>query len=132
MRNRLLTVYSKFCIDCVWPEKWVKVQKFAAKNGFKLNVERTTYHPRRHEKAANIWGSDSYTAFLVTPKGHPIALVALAGYLTKEGEWRNDVSGLRRTKNYFREDKPMVAGPKNKPKNSCRRKGDAGEVDGRD
>jgi len=122
MRSPTLRVFSKFCIDCVWPEQWEKIQRWAAGYNFKLDVFRTTYHPKRHEAATMIWGADNYRAFLVSPKGYPIALNELAKCLTEEGEWKDDLPGLRRTKEAFGQTSEVVADKKTHQKTSQRRK----------
>lgn len=129
MKRQTLIVFSKFCVDCVWPEAWAKILKFATKNGYKIEVERTTYHPKRHEKATALWGDDNYTAFLMTPKGYPIDILELSKSLTTEGGWQDDMQGLRRTKDAFGKAESMVADSKNKKKATRRRKGSRRKVD---
>lgn len=120
MRLNVLTVYSKFCVSCVYKEDWDKVQLFASKHGYRLDTERTTYHPKRHAKATQLWGGEDYKAFMVTPSGEPISIVKLAKALTENGEWNNDVCDVQRTKDCFGEVAKVENGKKGKqrPKKS--------------
>lgn len=126
MKSQTLLGFSKFCMDCVLPKSWAKVQRWANKNGFKLDIERTTYHPKRHAKATELWGGEDYSAFFMTPKGFPISIREFANLLTEEGEWRDDLQGLRRTKEAFGQTSEVVATKKTKKrtrKSNRKRKG---------
>lgn len=61
---RKITIYTKFCLPCQWPAETGIVNRWADKYKFKVKVVRTTYRPAKHAKASELWGSDSYQAFV--------------------------------------------------------------------
>lgn len=64
-----LVVYSKFCVPCIYKEKWSNFQRLAREKGHKVKVVRTTYRPLAHAKATKIWGDEYYSTFVAFPTG---------------------------------------------------------------
>ena len=65
MPKKVITVYTKFCIDCVRQEEMKTLVSYCRDKGYDLEVVRTTYRPQLHEEATALWGGDeTYTMFV--------------------------------------------------------------------
>lgn len=58
-------IYTKYCLDCMWPQEWLNVVSWLQHERATLKVKRTTYRPDWHKVATKLYGSDDYTAFVV-------------------------------------------------------------------
>ena len=63
MKNKA-TIYTKFCLNCVWPEEWIALQEWARRSGIRIIVKRTSYDPVEHQNALKYRGGD-YKAFVL-------------------------------------------------------------------
>lgn len=98
-------VYTKWCLECVWPEE-VKILRIWASDK-NIKVKRTSYRPDWHRKATKLYGSEDYDAFVVY-KGKVEDFVSFVNdcknKLVKEGKLKDDMPNLQRTEDANRED----------------------------
>lgn len=73
-KNQKLTVYTKFCLDCVMPEFWKMFRQRAFDEGYTIKVIRTSYRPFAHKKAVASCGDEHYFSFAVFPDGKVLKL----------------------------------------------------------
>lgn len=131
MKNNRLTIYSKVCLPCVLKDEWQKFRRAALEAGYELDVARTTYDSKLHDEASKLWGSDSYTAFIIAPNGEALNIneakkmfedikdkLVKAGKTKPVRKGKKHVQGLRKTKRSIRvdsvEDSPVEVKVENK------------------
>ncbi len=105
---RKVTIYTKYCLDCMWAEEWLHVTSWLQHERTALKVKRTTYRPDWHQVATKLYGSEDYTAFVVFNE-EVIDFMEFAKdcknklvELGKTKEIRDDMQGLPRTKGHDR------------------------------
>lgn len=93
-------IYTKYCLDCMWADEWLKVTSWLQHERIALKVKRTTYRPDWHQVATKLFGSEDYTAFAVV-NGEVIDFMEFAKdcknklvELGKTKETESDVQGL--------------------------------------
>lgn len=64
-----ITIYTKFCLPCVWESETKKLKQWASANNYEFEIKRTAYRPDWHKKATELWGNQYYRAFMVMPDG---------------------------------------------------------------
>lgn len=66
MQNeKVIKIYTKFCIDCIRSEEMKILLPYCRENGFDVEIVRTSYRPKLHDEASRLWGGEDYTMFLV-------------------------------------------------------------------
>lgn len=63
MKTKKFTLYSKFCVGCIWPKKLKEFRSYIMKNGYTYEYKRTAYRPSWHKEASEIYGSEDYKVF---------------------------------------------------------------------
>ena len=77
-----ITIYTKFCVKCLYPEQFTTVKRWCIENEVQLDIIRTTYRPAVHEMASIYYGSDKYTVYGRTEDGKIYDFLDLAGEIT--------------------------------------------------
>lgn len=62
--NEIVTIYSKFCVPCVKGDDFKDFEDYCRIRNVPVEVRRTTYQPKLHEEATEIWGDEFYTIFV--------------------------------------------------------------------
>lgn len=58
-------IYTKYCLDCMWPDEWLSVTSWLQHQGISLKIKRTTYRPDWHKVATKLYDGDDYRAFVL-------------------------------------------------------------------
>lgn len=59
-----LTIYSKFCVKCLWPQELQSIEAYAKNNNMNVLQVRTVLDSKLHQIATSLWGNADYTAFV--------------------------------------------------------------------
>lgn len=106
-----ITIWSKYCVSCLWYEEWMAISNYAQHEGIDLKVKRTVYRPDWHYRATKLYGSNDYDVFVVVGKKVEDFMEfaeKCKNKLVKPGkkkEGESDMHTLRRTRRTDREDR---------------------------
>lgn len=50
-----IVIYSKWCVQCLYPDLLGKVDTYATSKDLNLQIIRTAYRPADHSKATELW-----------------------------------------------------------------------------
>lgn len=117
-----IVVYTKWCIECEQPKWLALLNSYATTKNLTLQIIRTQYSPPDHKKATEIWSSrpnikpedaEKYSTFVVmdgvyTMKEFREMITDAKNKLVKEGEAKDDVQRLPKTKRSRRKNRVAV------------------------
>lgn len=108
-----IIVYTKWCIECEHPEWLLAINIYAMHNDLDVQVIRTQYRPADHKKASELWGGEDYSTFVVADGVHTLKeylemISDAKNKLVKEGETKDDVQRLSKTKRTRRKSRVVV------------------------
>lgn len=115
-------IYSKWCVECEYPESMKEIQEWALHEGLSYKVIRTAYAPADHTEATELWATmlgidthikeerekaESYPPFVVYND-----IVKLEEFIkmikdtknkmVEEGKAKDDLQGLPKAKRHKR------------------------------
>lgn len=61
---KIINLYSKFCVKCIWPEKLMELERYASDKGTVVKFKRTVYSRDWQAEARRKYGSDEYHTFI--------------------------------------------------------------------
>lgn len=91
-----ITIYTKYCAECMWPKEMAAIIKYTQHFGIKLKIKRTTYRPSLHKQASEIYGDEEYKVFVLVG-GEVMGIQNFAkdcehalAEIRKRGEWKKE------------------------------------------
>lgn len=105
-----ITIWSKYCVSCLWYDQWLNITNYAQKYDIKLKIKRTVYRPDWHWRATKLYGNPEYSVFVVVDgkvKDFMKFADSCKNKLVKSGkmkEGRDDMHSLQRAGRTDRED----------------------------